>query len=248
MTRRYAALLLSGVLACAGLSGCSSDRNPDAPEAESSIAEAAEQTTAATTSAATESETTQSETQTTEAVTETTANDSSAAEHERPAGSDTDTKILWSERGLEAVAIDSTDGYGEELTLGSEYLGWRLDGFDGSLSGTDVSQMNADFSYQNGTLQQNGQIRLLPSSDAHYPNGLYMHADNIADFPYFPKDTRDRGWFVIENADEVLKMLDLESADDISGDLSVSVSIDKLEICVFSGSYDTVHVTAASKR
>ena len=245
---RAAVLLLAGCLAAAGLSGCSSDRDPNAPETESSAAETTTQTEISTT-AETTAATTQTTTQTTQSTTDadTTGTTGTTQKREPAAGADSDTKLLWSERGLEAVPIDSKDGYGEELAVGAEYLNWKLEGFDGTPQGDAVPDVKAKFAY-NGTLSQNGQIRVLAGSDPHYPNGLYMHVDNLADFPYFPKDTRDRGWFVIENADEVLKMLGLKSSGEISGDLSVTVSIDRLDIHVSADDYDTVHVTAASKR
>ncbi|MBR6108059.1 MAG: hypothetical protein IKQ39_08635 [Oscillospiraceae bacterium] len=253
MKQKRAVLLLAGCLAASVLCGCSSDRDPNAPDDESSTAEITAETTTET-AAQTTSDTTQTTTETTADTTAETTTDTDTAKPAAPrredgavSGSDDDTRLLWSERGLEAVPADSEGGYGEELAVGEEYLGWKLNGFDGTPEGGSVPEVKASFTY-NGTLSQNGQIRVLPSSDAHYPNGLYMHADNIADFPYFPADTRDRGWYVIENADEVLEMLGLESAGDISGDLSVTVSIDAIDVHVSADDYDTVHVTAASKR
>ncbi|MBQ8922825.1 MAG: hypothetical protein IJ060_11835 [Oscillospiraceae bacterium] len=244
-------LLLAGIMA-AGLSGCSSDRDPNTAEQESSAAE----TTTAAAAEPEETATSQSETTTETAAsaeTETTAASTAAspgstnAPQPQITGADDDTRLLWSERGLEAVTIDSTDGYGEDLAVGSDYLNWTLNGYDGSPSGDAVPDMKASFTY-NGQLQQNGQIRVLSGSDAHYPNGLYMHVDNIADFPYFPKDTRDRGWFVIQNADEVLEMLGLESPAEISGDLSVAVTVDSLYVHVSADDYDTLHVVSATRR
>ena len=248
---RAAGLLLCGIMTAAALSGCTSDRDPNAPDS-TGVVSVAEETKAATAETTTETEpvTTTTVTETTQAATES----QTAEVTVKPAvpgsgkqGNDDDTKLLHSERGLEAVPKDSTDGYGEPLTAGETYLSWKLEGFDGTVSGDSVSEVKADFLYD-GKLSQNGQIRVLPAGDAQYPNGLYMHVDNIADFPYFPKDTRDRGWYVIENAEEVLKLLGLESAGAISGDLSVTVTIDALHMHVAANQYDTVHVTAASRR
>ena len=243
-------LLFAGMVAAAGLCGCSSDRDPNAEVRESSAADSTEPVQTEQTEAQTEQQT-EKQTEATESTAETTSSSAQESRAETPpaaiSGADDDTKLLWSERGLEAVPIDSKDGYGEELAAGSDYLNWTLNGFDGKPSGDAVPEVQADFTY-NGQLQQNGQIRVLSGSDPYYPNGLYMHVDNLADFPYFPKDTRDRGWFVIENADEVLEFLGLKSSADISGDLSVTVSVDQLHVHVSADHYDTLHVLSASKR
>jgi len=247
-------LLFAGIMAGAGLSGCSSDRDPNTAEQESSAAD----TTAAVTETAdtTTAQTDPTAPESTSAAPESTTTVTSAADQNQSSpdapqpqitGADNDTKVLFSERGLEAVPIKSEDGYGEELAVGADYLNWTLNGFDGTPSGDAVPDMKVSFTYK-GQLSQNGQIRVLSGSDAHYPNGLYMHVDNIAEFPYFPKDTRDRGWFVIQNADEVLEMLGLESASEISGDLSVTVAVDSLYVHLSADDYDTLHVVSASRR
>ncbi len=245
-------LMLAGITAAACLGGCSSDRDPEASEQASSAAdttsagtEAAEATTAPPETTASESSAAQTEATSAES----SAPDAVSTNAPQPqiTGADDDTKLLWSERGLEAVPADSTGGYGENLAVGSDYLNWTLNGFDGTPSGDAVPDVKVSFTYQ-GQLQQNGQIRVLSGSDAHYPNGLYMHVDNLADFPFFPKDTRERGWFVIQNADEVLEMLGLESPSEISGDLSVAVTVDSLYVHVSADDYDTLHVVSATRR
>ena len=254
------ALLLAGMTAGTVLCGCSSDRDPNTAEQESSAADTTGAGTDAADSAA-QTESTAAQTESTapesaSAASESTTAETSAAEQSRSSsdapqpqitGADNDTKVLFSERGLEAVPAKSEDGYGEALSIGADYLNWTLDGFDGTPSGDAVPDMKVSFTYK-GQLSQNGQIRVLSGSDAHYPNGLYMHVDNIAEFPYFPKDTRDRGWFVIQNADEVLEMLGLESTSEISGDLSVTVAVDSLFVHLSADDYDTLHVVSASRR
>ncbi len=162
---------------------------------------------------------------------------------------DTDTKILFSERGLEAVQINSTDGYGEELKVGASYLDWTLEAFDGVLSddAQTVSSMDADFTYNNGTLAVNGIVTVLSRDDPNNPNAMYLRVDNQGDFPYFTNDYRDRGRYIIENSRDVFAMLELkEPPVDEQYEVAVSVSVTKLHI--HTGAYDTIRVTAASKR
>lgn len=162
---------------------------------------------------------------------------------------DTDTKILFSERGLEAVQINSEDGYGEELKVGSSYLNWTLESFDGVLAddARTVSSMDADFTYDNGTLAVNGIVTVLSRDDPDNPNAMYLRVDNQGDFPYFTNDSRGRGRYIIENSRDVFAMLELkEPPVDEQYEVAVSVSVTKLHI--HTGDYDTIRVTAASKR
>ncbi|MBR3448430.1 MAG: hypothetical protein IKH27_11570 [Oscillospiraceae bacterium] len=162
---------------------------------------------------------------------------------------DTDTKILFSERGLEAVQINSADGYGEELKVGSAYLDWTLDSFDGVLEddALTVSSMDADFTYGTGTLAVNGIVTVLSRDDPDNPNAMYLRVDNQGDFPHFTNDYRERGRYIIENSRDVFAMLELkEPPVDEQYEVAVSVSVTKLHI--HTGGYDTIRVTAASKR
>ena len=161
---------------------------------------------------------------------------------------DTDTKILFSERGLEAVPVNSEDGYGEDLKVGEAYLDWTLDAFDGVLSddAATVSTMDADFTY-NGTLAVNGIVTVLSRDDPDNPNAMYLRVDNHGDFPYFTGDGRERGRYIIENSRDVFPMLELKDPPvDEQYEVAVSVSVTKLHI--HTGNYDTIRVTAASKR
>jgi hypothetical protein len=249
--RRYAfaaALLAAAMLA----SGCTKGSDPERSVTESAAEPA--QSRAETTESSAAPETTVSEssadTETTEDAQTTAPEESSQAESSRtdeessaaPRGNGT-VKILWSERGLEAVAADSEDGYGEELRTGAEYLDWTLNSFSGT-----AADVEADFSYD-GELTTNGILTVLASSHADYPNGLYLRADNQADFPYFPKDTRERGKFIIENAAEVYEMLGLDDPP-VSSEytVAVTVAVTSLHVHCTPGGYDTVKVTSASRR
>ena len=209
---------------------------------ETSAAETTETTAAVATTAAT----------TTTAAAETTAPDSAettSAETTAAASADTGAaKLLWSERGLEAVPADSEEGYGQPLEIGAEYLGWTLERYSGTVSGSSVSELEADFAYD-GELNVNGILTVLAASDADNPNGLYLRVDNQADFPYFPADTRERGYFIIENADDVYEWLELEEPP-VSASYTVAVTVDvvSLHVDYSAGGYDTIVVTSASKR
>lgn len=163
---------------------------------------------------------------------------------------DGDTKILWSERGLDARQVNDENGYGTELKFGESYLEWTLDGFNGQLddSAANVVAMDADFSY-NGTLAVNGIVTVLPSSDPDNPNMLYLRVDNQGDFPHFVQDYRERGKYIIENSRDVFPMLGLEDPPvETQYEVAVSVSVSKLHIHMRDGGYDTIRVSAASKR
>ena len=242
--------VLSAFALCTALSACSSDRG----NSDTASSSAEETTTVAASETAAAEQTTLSETTTTTALTTTAAEitaapaQSSAAIQTNTSSQDNDTKLLASERGLEAVPKDSEDGYGEELKAGEDYLGWKLKSFDGILGANaeQVSELYADFVYNNGTLSVNGIVTVLPDDNPEYPGYLYLRVDNQADFPYFPADTRERGKFVIENTPDVLSMLGLSTTPD--SDLAVSVTVSSLHVHFASNGYDTIRVTAASKR
>ena len=163
---------------------------------------------------------------------------------------DTDTKILFSERGLDIVQINSTDGYGEELKVGDTFLDWILDSFDGVLAddAKTVSSVDADFTYS-GTLAVNGIVTVLSKDDPDNPNAMYLRVDNQGDFPSFTNDYRERGKYIIENSRDVFAMLELPDPPvDEQYEVAVSVSVTKLHIHTGSGQYDKIRVTAASKR
>lgn len=247
---RAAVLLAAAMLLTACTKDTTGSGYPGDSAEESSAAETTEQTTETTAP-----ETTESSAETTEQTTESSVDESSADEcsadesssgessAEDSSASAGDVKILWSERGLEAVAADSKDGYGEELKTGAKYLDWTLD----SLSGTP-KDLEADFTY-NGTLTANGILTVLPSSHADYPNGLYLRVDNQADFPFFPQDTRERGKFIIENAEDIWEPLGLD-APPVSSEytVAVTVSVTSLHVHYAPGAYDTIRVSSASKR
>lgn len=270
--KRSAALLCAAVCLSAGLTACASARTSEETAGESAASEETAGTTAAseeTTESAAEETTTavQEDSTDADADTETSAasedapeesveTDAPAAESEpavttNPNLIDGDTKILFSERGLQAVPINSVDGYGEELQVGDDYLGWKFESFDGILNdtATAVPEVYADFTYQEGTLSANGIVTVLPKDHPDYPNGMYLRVDNQADFPYFPQDTRERGKFIIENARDVFPMLGLEDPPvDEQYEVAVSVSVSTLHVHVAPNAYDTIRVTAASKR
>lgn len=247
----------TALMLCAAFSGCRSARGGAVPEqtSETTAALTTAQTTASTTKeTTTTTQTTQSTTassETTSGTADTTGSESTASGTATTAALNPDgkaIKILWSERGLEAAAGDSYDGYGVPLTEGEEYLKWKLEQYDGSVSGDKVSALDAKFS-RSTPVEANGIMTVLPATDTEHPGKLCLRVDNQADFPYFPADTRDRGYFVIENTDEVWEMLKEEKQ---TGDVSIAVtlSIDHLTVHYGSGGTrkDTVTVTAASKR
>ncbi|MBP0968076.1 MAG: hypothetical protein J5722_10600 [Oscillospiraceae bacterium] len=163
---------------------------------------------------------------------------------------DNDTKILFSERGLDAVRINDTEGYGEELKLGASYLDWKLESYDGTLadSAQSVVSMDADFSRES-TLAVNGIITVLSKDDPDNPNAMYLRVDNQGDFPYFVTDFRERGRYIIENSRDVFAMLELADPPvEEQYEIAVSVSVTSLHIHMGQGQYDTIRVTAASKR
>lgn len=242
------AVLCAAACFTAVLSGCTSERNGSTAET-GETSSAAETGVTEVTTAETAPETTVTETETTAETTDTTTETEPDAETMTvPAdGSAGLIRILWSERGLEAVGAEG-EGYGEELTVGAEYLDWKLEAYDGSSSGQSVAELNADFTY-NGTLSVNGIVSVLPADDPDNPNMLYLRVDNQADFPYFPSDTRERGWFIIENSGDVFKMLELDDPPVASKyEVAVSVTVTELHIHLRPDGYDTIHVTAASKR
>ena len=253
-------VICSAMMLCALLSGCESARNGGAKPAQStavqttaavSTAATTASTTTTTTSAATTSATTASETTSTSSVTTASvssaasaATSSTAATGANPDGKA--VKILWSERGLEAQKGDSAEGYGEPLTEGKEYLEWKLERYDGAVSGNTVSELNADFSREKA-LSVNGIVSVLPSSHSEHPGKLYLRVDNQSEFPYFPADKRERGYFAVENTDEVWKMLGEENPpSEVS--LAVTFSVNELHIHYGGTRCDTIKVSAASKR
>lgn len=254
--RRFAALLAVCLAACT-LSGCGEKIKKffahDGTYVEESSDAAEESSIAETEPAATEpAETKPIETET-NAVTDpiTTTTETIVTTEILPSGDaqDNDTKLLWSERGLEIVPIDSQDGYGTELKTGETYLDWTLVSFDGQVSGNSVSDLQADFTYGNGALSVNGIVTILPSTDANNPDGLYLRVDNQAEFPYFPADTRERGKFIVANKDEVYKMLGYDSPADVGqSELAVTMSVESLHIHYSADGFDTIVVTAASRR
>lgn len=243
---------LTALLCAASLSACA--KSESRPAEETTAATASETTT--TTEQTTTTVTTTAET-TTAAAETTTAPDTAAADSTdttadsagtAPAPADGAAKLLWSERGLEAVPADSEGGYGEPLEAGAEYLGWTLKSYAGAVSGDSVSEMKAEFS-RGSALSVNGIMTVLASSDADNPNGLYLRVDNQADFPYFPSDTRDRGWFIIENKEDVYEWLELDEPP-VSASYTIAVTVDvtALRVDLRTGGYDTITVTSASKR
>ena len=270
--KQFSAMLCAAVCLTACLTACSSERSTaDSAGSEQTSEVSSEETSEA---AAEETETSAPEeekAEETEAPAETTdapeaeSTDAPEAEATEPAAeepaepvnttnpnrTDGDTKILWSERGLEAVPVNSVSGYGTELKVGDKYLGWKFDSFDGILndSATGCSEVYADFTYDEGTLAVNGILTVLPKDHPDYPNGMYLRVDNQADFPYFPQDSRERGRFIIENARDVFPMLGLDDPPvNEQYDVAVSVSVTTLHIHVAPNGYDTIRVTAASKR
>ena len=242
-TARKAVMLL---LAAVCLTGCY--KGDGSESAGSTI----EESTAAESSAAEESsvpETTVSESSReessaeTSAAEESSAAESSAAESKAPVPSG-GVKILWSERGLEAVAPDSEDGYGSPLNTGDTYLEhWTLKSYSGT-----PNDITASFSCD-GEVTANGILTILPASDAHNPNGLYLRVDNQADFPYFPQDSRERGKFIIENADFARKSLELDDQPvQQEYTVAVTVSVTALEVHCAADGFDRITVSAAGKR
>ena len=248
--RRYgiAAMLLASAMLAAGCTKGSgseiiepeSSAETTESQAETTESSAAPETTASESQAETE---TTADSQTTAPEESSQAESSQAEESSAAPGGNGTVRILWSERGLEAVAADSEEGYGEELKTGAEYLDWTLNSFSGT-----AADVEADFTYD-GELTTNGILTVLASSHADYPNGLYLRVDNQADFPYFPKDSRERGKFIIENAAEVYEMLGLDDPP-VSSEytVAVTVAVTSLHVHCTPGGYDTVKVTSASKR
>ena len=232
-----AALCLTALPACSKSDGSSSAAPPQetTTTAETTLSSAETTTTAPETTSAPET-TAAAESETTAETTLSAAQGSGAA------------KLLWSERGLEAVPADSTEGYGEPLAAGAEYLGWTLNSYSGTVSEKKVSELKADFTYD-GTLSVNGILTILPASDADNPNGLYLRVDNQAEFPYFPADQRDRGYFIIENASDVYEWLELDKPP-VSSEytVAVTVGVTALRIDLRTGGYDKITVTSASRR
>ncbi|HBI85380.1 MAG TPA: hypothetical protein DDX71_03700 [Ruminococcus sp.] len=239
------------------MTGCSSGRENPAPATEqtaaaettttSSTTEITAQQTTTTSAETTSAETTSAETTGAETTVSTTVSQTTAPIATNANPVDDDTKLLWSERGLETVGIDREDGYGEVLSVGSDYIGWELKSFDGKPDAEgNVTDLHADFS-RSSALSVNGIMTVLPASDAQFPNYFYLRVDNQADFPYFPADSRERGKFVIENSDEVRSMLKLED-ESISGDIAVTVDVTALHIHYAADGYDTVRVSSASRR
>ena len=242
MKHQKIAAAAAALMLCAGLAGCSKADGTSAPFPESSETQQTTEPAAETAQTTEPAPETTAQPETTAAPDTTAA--SSAAETAAAPQNGGGVRLLWSERGLEAVAADSEDGYGKPLETGTSYLDWTLGSFSGS-----AQDLSADFTYDNGTLPVNGILTVLASSDSDNPNGLYLRVDNQADFPYFPQDTRERGWFIIENADTVFSALALDPPPvSASYTVAVTVSVSKLHIHLAEGGYDTVTVTAASRR
>ena len=242
--------MLTAVLCAAVcLTGCTAAPGDSKPKEREAVTEsAAEEETSAAESTAEQTEAP------TEAAPETTAAPDTPVEVitqvAAESKTDTDTKILTSERGLEAVHINSTDGYGEELKVGASTLDWTLDSFDGVLSddAKTVRTMDADFSYA-GTLAVNGIVTVLSRDDPDNPNAMCLRVDNQGDFLYFTNDNRERGKYIIENSRDVFVMLGLDDPPvNEQYEVAVSVSVSRLHIHMGQGIYDTIRVTAASKR
>lgn len=249
------ALYLAVCLAAMPLVGCGESVKQffahDGPYGQSSTAESVPtetilpaETTATSETTASSAETTTTTSAATAESTTTSTTESTAPIATSEGAQDTDTKLLWSERGLEIVPVDSTEGYGEELKAGESYLNWTLRAFDGTVSGSTVNDLHADFDYD-GSLSCNGILTILPASDADNPSGLSLRVDNQADFPYFPADSRERGKFIVENKDEVIEMLGLDGSET---SVAVTMSITKLHVHYNPNGFDTITVTAASKR
>lgn len=247
--RKNIAVICAGICLSAMLTGCTGTRTDSAPAQSAAETEEMQATEAP-----------QTEAPALETVPEPTEQEAPVTEPETPVQTvpattalpreDGDTKILWSERGLDARQVNDENGYGTELKFGESYLEWKLDGFNGQLddSAANVVTMDADFSY-NGTLAVNGIVTVLPSSDPDNPNMLYLRVDNQGDFPYFLQDYRERGKYIIENSRDVFPMLGLEDPPvETQYEVAVSVSVSKLHIHMCNGGYDTIRVTAASKR
>lgn len=249
--KRTFAALCAALCLTAALCGCTSERDGSSTEIEeiSSTTEP-ESTEPETTTSETETTQTETETETDTTETETDTDDGEETTTAAPKpAADGNTRLLWSERGLEAIGVLGM-GYGDDLKIGDEYLGWKLDAFDGitNESGETAEEMNVDFTY-NGTLSVNGIVSVLPADDPDNPNMLYLRVDNQAEFPYFPADTRERGWFIIENSRDVFRMLELDDPPVASKyEVAVSVTVTELHIHLRPDGYDTIHVTAASKR
>ena len=163
---------------------------------------------------------------------------------------DNDTKILFSERGLDAVPVNDPTGYGEELKVGAAFLDWTLESFNGDLTddALSVTRMDADFSRAE-TRAVNGILTVLSKDDPNHPNAMLLRVDNQGDFPSFIRDYRERGKYIIENSRDVFAMLELKDPPvDEQYELAVSVSVSALHIHMSSDEYDTIRVTAASKR
>ncbi|MCQ2416469.1 MAG: hypothetical protein MJ071_01500 [Oscillospiraceae bacterium] len=249
------AILCAVLCAASVMTACSSERADSSvsqaeEESQTTTAEGAETTTAA-------EETTAMQTETTSAEEEADTTTAPPAEEDTPGittnanKTDSDSKILWSERGLEAKSIHSLDGYGVELKVDEQYLGWNLDAFDGILSNdaTRVDEMFADFTYAEGTLAANGIITVYSKDDPDHPNGMSLRVDNQADFPYFPQDSRERGRFYIENTRDAFAMLGIEETTvSEQYEIAVSVSVSKLHIHLAPNGFDTIRITAASRR
>ena len=265
--KHFAAFFCAAVCLSGCLTACSSARTENSSPADSAVAEqngessaettesAAAETTAAaeepeeTTTAAAEPE---DSTDAAEDVsTEPAEQPEEPARTTNPNKTDGDTKILQSERGLEAVPVNSVEGYGTEMKVGEEYVGGKLNSLDGILndSATGVAEMFADFTFSTGSVAANGIITVLPKDHPDYPNGMLLRVDNQADFPHFTQDSRERGKFIIENARDVFPMLGLDNPPvNEQYEVAVSVSVSTLHVHVAPNGYDTIRVTAASKR
>ena len=186
MNQKTAALLLIAALCLTGCYKAESGAFPESSAEESSAAEtsAAEESSAAETSRTDAEQSTPETTAAESSAAESRTESSSAEESEAPVSGG--VKLLWSERGLEAVAAGSKDGYGSPLNAGDTYLDWTLKAFSGT-----PKDFEASFAYD-GALEANGILTVLPASDRDNPNGLYLRVDNQADFPYFPADSRER--------------------------------------------------------
>lgn len=249
MNQRKFAAILSAALLLTALPACSKSEDGSSTAAETTTSAAATETTAATsemTTTTTAVTTTSAETTTAAETAETDSTETTASGEE--SGTAGATKLLWSERGLEAVPADSEEGYGSPLEAGAEYLGWTLKSYSGKTDGDRVTELDADFDYS-GALSTNGIMTVLPDSDPDNPNGLYLRVDNQAEFPFFPADTRERGYFIIENKEDVYEWLELDEPP-VSAEYTVAVTVDvtKLQVHYSADGYDRITVTSASKR
>ncbi|MBR5371253.1 MAG: hypothetical protein IK130_03460 [Oscillospiraceae bacterium] len=241
---------VSALLLCAMLTGCRSARGGETA-AQTAAETTAVTTTVSTTSATTTTTTTVSTSLTTSSETTETTSDTSGTESTSSVSTKTtaanpdgkDVKILWSERGLEALPA-AAEGYGEPLTQGSDYLGWTLENYSGTPRGNSLSAFSAEFSRKD-PVTANGILTAVTGADSSVQ--LSLRVDNQADFPYFPADTKERGQFIVSDKDALWKMLKQEGSPSASTSIAVTVSIDRLTIRL-GDKQNEISVTSASTR